>query len=286
MKLHGTPERPRASNTAVSFICVTCGTQFADSANAPAHCPICDDERQYVGLQGQQWTTLDELRRDHRNDFRVEEPNLTSIVTEPKFGIGQRAFVVQTGEGNLLWDCITFLDDATMARIRDLGGLKAIAISHPHYYTTMVEWSRAFDVPVYLHDADREWVMRPDPAIVFWDGETKPLFGGLTLVRGGGHFDGGAVLHWPAGAEGRGALLSGDIIQVVPDRRWVSFMYSYPNYLPLSAETALRVAGSVEAFEFDRVYGAFSGMTVEREGKSAIKRSVERYVARVSRASS
>lgn len=279
MKLHGTPERREASNNAVSFICVTCGTQFADSEGPPAHCPICDDERQYVGLQGQQWTTLDELRRDHRNEFRVEEPNLTSLVTEPKFGIGERAFVLQTSEGNILWDCISLVDDATVARIRDLGGLKAIAISHPHYYTTMVEWSHAFDVPIYLHDADREWVMRPDPSIVSWEGETKPLFGGLTLVRGGGHFEGGAMLHWPAGAEGRGALLSGDIIQVVPDRRWVSFMYSYPNYLPLSPETARRVAGSVEAFEFDRVYGAFPGMTVERDGKPAIRRSVERYVA-------
>ena len=43
------------------------------------------------------------------------------------------------------------------------------------------------------------------------------------------------MLHWAGGADGRGALLSGDIVQVVPDRRYVSFMYSYPNLIPLPA---------------------------------------------------
>jgi hypothetical protein len=59
--------------------------------------------------------------------------------------------------------------------------------------------------------------MRPDKAIVSWEGETRTLAEGLTLIRCGGHFEGGTVLHWAGGAEGRGALLSGDIIQVVPE---------------------------------------------------------------------
>ena len=46
-----------------NYICVTCGTQFADSQTPPAHCPICEDERQYIGWNGQQWTTLEELRQ-------------------------------------------------------------------------------------------------------------------------------------------------------------------------------------------------------------------------------
>ena len=77
--------------------------------------------------------------------------------------------------------------------------MAAIAISHPHYYSSMVEWSHAFDgAPIYVHAADRPWVMRPDPHIVFWEQETLPLLGGLTLIRCGGHFAGGQVLHWPA----------------------------------------------------------------------------------------
>ena len=117
--------------------------------------------------------------------------------------------------------------------VEAVGGVSAIAISHPHYYTAMVEWSRAFGgVPVHLHAADRQWVMRPDKAIAFWDGETLKLGEGLMLVRCGGHFEGGTVLHWQGGADGKGAILTGDIIQVVADRKHVSFMYSYPNYVP------------------------------------------------------
>src|SRR3970040_471330 len=79
-----------------------------------------------------------------------------------------------------------------------------------HYYSGMLEWSRALGgVPILLHAADREWVTRPDPLVEHWDGETYALPGSLTLLRLGGHFDGGTVLHCPSGAEGRGALLSG-----------------------------------------------------------------------------
>ena len=109
-----------------------------------------------------------------------------------------------------------------------MGGISAIAISHFHCYSSMVEWSRAFgNVPIYLHASDRQWAMRPDNSVVFWDGEIRELLEGLTLIRWGGHFDGGTVLHWASGAGGKGALLTGDILQVVQDRRHVSFMYSY-----------------------------------------------------------
>jgi glyoxylase-like metal-dependent hydrolase (beta-lactamase superfamily II) len=261
-----------------AFICATCGTQYSETPEPPAHCLICEDERQYVGFNGQQWTTLDDLRRDHRNKLTEEEPGLVSIITEPKFGIGQRAFLVQTPAGNVLWDCLTLLDDETKRAVEARGGLRAIAISHPHYYTAMVEWSRAFgNVPVYLHAADRKWVMRPDDCVEFWEGDTLDLAEGLTLIRCGGHFAGGTVLHWPDGAEGRGALLSGDILQVVPDRRWVSFMYSYPNLIPLPIAAVRRIVEAVRPFPFDRIYGAFAPLTVAKDGHWAVIRSAERY---------
>src|ERR671923_110458 len=133
------------------FICVTCGSQFAESTEPPLRCPICQDERQYVGWNGQQWTTLEELRRNRRNEIREEEPGLVGIGTTPHFAIGQRALLVRSPSGNVLWDCIS-------------------------------------------------------------------------LIRCGGHFEGGRGLHWPAGADGAGALLVGDILMVGQDRRHVSFM--------------------------------------------------------------
>jgi glyoxylase-like metal-dependent hydrolase (beta-lactamase superfamily II) len=263
----------------VNAICQTCGTQYAHSNEPPASCIICTDERQYVGLDGQTWTTLDDLRASHKTIIQQEEPGLTSFSIEPRFAIGQRAFLLQTSGGNILWDCITLLDDRTIDHIRALGGIAAICISHPHYYTTLVEWSRAFaNVPVYLHRDDAEWVMRPDECIHFWEGETKSLPGRLTAIRCGGHFPGGTVLHWPEGAGKRGVLLSGDIIQVVPDTRFVSFMWSYPNYIPLNAASVERITAKVEPYTFDRIYGAFPKMTVASNAKESVRRSVERYL--------
>lgn len=262
-----------------NFICTTCGTQFAATEHEPEHCPICEDERQYIGWSGQQWTTLEDLREDHHNVIKPVEEKLTGIGTHPTFAIGQRALLVQTAASNVLWDCITLLDDPTIAAVNALGGIDIIAISHPHYYSAMVEWSRTFDAPIYIHAAEREWVMRPDDSIVFWEGDTTLLGEGLTLLRLGGHFPGGQVLHWAEGAGGRGALLSGDILQVVSDRRYVSFMYSYPNLIPLPADTVRRIADAVEPYEFDRIYGAWWDRVVADDGKAAVRRSAERYVA-------
>jgi glyoxylase-like metal-dependent hydrolase (beta-lactamase superfamily II) len=69
---------------------------------------------------------------------------------------------------------------------------------------------------------------------VFREGATYPLASGLTLIHCGGHFAGSTVLHWAAGAGGRGALCTGDTIYVVEDHRYVTFMYSYVNYILLS----------------------------------------------------
>jgi glyoxylase-like metal-dependent hydrolase (beta-lactamase superfamily II) len=214
------------------------------------------------------------LLHDFRVSFIEEEPELTSFSTTPKFGIGQRAFLVETSEGNLLWDCLSLLNDEITEFINHRGGLTAIALSHPHYYTTMVDWSERFGgVPIYLHQDDYEWVMRPANIIVPWSGERQPLLGGLSLVRCGGHFPGASVLHWK-----RGVLLSGDTIQVCPDRRSVSFMYSYPNYIPLNAAQVKRIQEAIEPLTFDRIYGAFPHMTISKEGKHVVKKSVQRYL--------
>ena len=168
-----------------AYLCVTCGTQYPESPKPPEHCAICEDERQYVGPDGQQWTTLERLRTTHKNTIKEEEEGLYSINTEPRFGIGQRAFLIQTPRGNVLWDCVGLIDDPTVARIKELGGIAEIAISHPHYYTSMVEWSRAFgNAPIHIHEAERPWVMRPDPCIRFWKDERETILGGLPLIAG------------------------------------------------------------------------------------------------------
>jgi glyoxylase-like metal-dependent hydrolase (beta-lactamase superfamily II) len=265
-----------------AFICTACGTQYSPAEAPPPRCTICEDDRQYVPPQGQTWTTLEALAGGHFNSYREYEPGVIGIGTQPHFAIGQRALLVCTQHGNVLWDCIAMLDEATVTLINGLGGLAAIGISHPHFYTTMVEWSRAFaGVPVHLHAADRQWIMRPDPAIRLWEGETLALLPDVTLVRCGGHFPGGTVLHWANGAEGRGVLCSSDIATVTTDRKFLTFMHSYPNFIPQSAKQVTGIAAALEPFEFDTIYGHFFDRVIARGGKHALKVSVKRYVAAI-----
>jgi len=265
-----------------AFICTACGTQHATSGAAPPECVICEEERQYVPPRGQTWTTLTALAASHFNSYRQYEPGLIGIGTQPQFAIGQRALVVCTPNGNVLWDCISMLDPATITLINGLGKLKAIAISHPHFYTTMVEWSRAFgDIPIHLHADDQRWIMRPDPAIQLWDGDTLKLMPDLTLIRCGGHFPGGTVLHWAKGAAGRGVLCSSDIATVAVDRKFLSFMRSYPNLIPLSAKQVTGIAAALEPFRFDTIYGHYFDRVIASGGNRILELSVKRYVAAI-----
>ncbi len=266
----------------MNYICLTCGTQHAESIEPPASCRICEDERQYVGFHGQQWTTIEALAETHENHVEALEAGLWSVETRPAFAIGQRALLVQHPGGNILWDCLSLVDEGSIERIGELGGLAGIAISHPHYYGVMIEWSRVFgDVPVYIHDADARWVCRPDAAVTFWAGETYPLADGLTLVRCGGHFEGGTVLHWAAAAEGRGAILSGDIVKVGWDCRSVSVMRSYPNLIPVGPAAIRRVEAALAPLAYERMYGAWAGHQILEGAREVTARSFRRYLAAI-----
>lgn len=237
------------------------------------------DLRRRSAIHRAQGTTLSEMQNSYQNRIEEVDPNITGIGTVPSFAIGQRGLLVQTPNGNVLWDCNSLIDDATVEAIRSRGGVRAIAVSHPHTVGSLVEFSHAFhNAPIYWHADNREWVMRPNPAFVFWEGETCQLLEGLTLIRCGGHFPGSTVLHWSAGAEGRGALLSGDTLQVAQDRRYVSFMYSYPNMIPLNAKTVEHIIESIEPYAFDRIYGGWWDLIVRGDAKAAVKRSAERYI--------
>jgi hypothetical protein len=260
------------------YICKTCGVQYGKSEFEPDICVICSEERQYVNPSGQSWTTLDSMCEsgEYKNEIVVDEEGLYSLTTKPAFAIGQTAYLVQSEGFNVLWDCITYLDATTIEHVKKLGGIQAIALSHPHYYSTQVEWAEAFLAPIYIHEDDKEWVTRPSELIIFWTGDSLELHKGVVLHRLGGHFKGGSV-EWKEGNGQKGILLTGDIIQVAFDRQWVSFMYSYPNLIPLPASKVQELAQAAGRLKFDRLYNAFHRI-VEKNAGESVQKSAKRYV--------
>lgn len=260
-----------------AFICHGCGTQYADSERAPVDCRVCIDERQYVEWAGQSWTTLDELRHDHR--VRVEhDADLVGVGVTPGFAIPQRALYIDTDAGHILWDCITLITDDAVAELRRLGGVDLIAISHPHFYSSMVEWSDAFGgVPILVHADDQRWISRPSPNIKPWNGDQLRLSDSVTLHHCPGHFDGSALLHWTGAPRGRSVILAGDTLHVTQDRRHVTFMYSVPNYVPIRPSYVAQTRDRLAAVPYDDLYGFTWGLNIIGNAKEAAEASFDRY---------
>ena len=227
------------------------------------------------------------------------EANVYSIVTTPKVGIGQRCLLLELPksgktsgeEGNVLWDCCAFLDEATIDAVKALGGVQHIVLSHPHFLGSCITWSKAFgDVPIHLQALDKDWVTRPDeklegkgPRYIFWEGAIHFLgnmSAVLQVVRLGGHFSSSSVLLVESSAEdGKGIMFTGDTILPVPHGRWCSFMYSFPNLLPLPAFVVEEIKAKVEKLpNFDRLYGPFTTSSIVGNAKEAVLESAQRYL--------
>ncbi|MED1865878.1 hypothetical protein P4V41_20730 [Fictibacillus nanhaiensis] len=262
-----------------NYISETCGVQYESSVHEPTSCSICGEERQYVSSKGQSWTTLEDMAESgtYKTEVSIEEENLYRVQTTPSFGIGQTAYLVKDNGYNVLCDCVSYIDEDTTKAILQLGGIDAIALSHPHYYSTQVEWAETFDAALYIHEDDKKWVTRTSERIVFWSGDTLELREGIVLQRIGGHFKGGTILEWKDGNHQQGVLLCGDIVRIVADREWVSFMYSYPNFIPLPGATVERIAQRMEELTFTRIYDAFNRVIKENAAET-VQRSAKRYV--------
>jgi len=260
-----------------AWICPTCATQYAPSDTPPAACPVCEDDRQYVEWSGQQWTTHDALKR--RLSLRIgEDDGLLAIAVDGAFAIPQRLLYLQTDAGNMLWESLGVVTDAAVDALRKAGGVDRIVISHPHFYSSMVEWSEALGgVEILLHEGDKDWVRRPSRHIRHWRGDTLALSNDVTLINTAGHFPGSTALHWRKGPFGRPALLPGDSPHVAQDRKQVTFMHSVPNFTPMAPSYVRRMQQVLAPFDYDDVYGFSWGRNILGNGRAVVDRSFERY---------
>lgn len=305
------------------LICTACGTQFPTAdRQQQTTCFICDDPRQFTPPTGQSFTTLGALTSSpagYHNVFSTygQDDRITFIYTTPKVGIGQRCALVKTPVGNVLWDCITLLDPPTIDRIQKLGGLRAIVISHPHYYSTHLLWAQIFDCKVYMAEEDREWLAQTDeerqvlitpactsvpitiPEVAPATAETRQVDSGARVLKLGGHFPGSLVLLFdgrlfvadtlvttPAGLGSWGADAVGKPREGHLGRpggmNTFAFMWSIPNMIPLSPEEISRMWKVLSPHEFRSTHGAFMGHDIEDAAiKTRVLDSMKTQVSRM-----
>ncbi|MCB0539895.1 MAG: MBL fold metallo-hydrolase [Bacteroidetes bacterium] len=258
-----------------SKICATCGTKYPANFLGE-NCLICEDDRQYVPLDGQKWTTSENLYRNHSVKIKQLNPNLFELVIDPVFAIGQRALLVVSESGNILWDCIPHLDENAIRFIQEKGGLKAIAISHPHYYSNMNDWAEQFDCPIFLPESEKNFIVNPTDRITFWREEKVDFWDGIELIRIGGHFPGSSIL-WLPKANGKGIILCGDTFNLALSLKHFSVMYSYPNRIPLPINEIEIIKEKMQTIEFDETYGFWPYQNLLTDPKKVLMESLERY---------
>ena len=224
------------------------------------------------------WTSLPELTRKHGVVTNEVSNGLYELQMMPSFAIGQRALLVTTPQGNVLWDCIALLNDPTIAFIKSKGGLRAIAFSHPHYYTTMNEWAEVFNCPILIHQQDEPWIFNRGPHVRLWSGAEEPLWEGMKLLHVGGHFPGSSVLQVPF-LSAAGAILCGDTFYISPSKKHIAVMYSYPNMIPLPLCEIARIKQLMQPIPFDTMYGFYSSQNVLGEAKTLLDISLAGYRA-------
>lgn len=257
-------------------ICTTCGTQYTPGKPVPQLCTICNDDRQYVNENGQNWISFDELRAKHRTTISKINDHLYSLKTTPDFALANRAFLVQSPSGNILWDCIPFIDNEAIEFINSIGGLKAIAFSHPHYYSTMNVWAGFFNCPIYIHENDKQWIMYATENIKLWSGDSLALWDNIRIINTAGHFAGSSVLHIPA-LSPQGTILSGDSLYISRSKKHIAVMHSYPNQILLSRNEFKIFDRKTSWLLFDTLYGAFDNQNLSGNAMEIFNASMQQY---------
>jgi len=259
-----------------TLICSTCGTSYPEDS-APEICTICLDERQWVPPSGQSWTKPEELHNKHSVKLNRLHERLYEMEINPMFAIGQRALLVLSEKGNVLWDCIPLLDELAIEFIKSKGGLKAIAFSHPHFYSNMNEWAEIFDCPIYIHKNDEEHIMVKGKHIQLWKADEIDLWDGMKIICIGGHFAGSSILHVPFLSK-EGTIICGDTLFLSPSKKHFSAVYSSPNRIPLPLAEITRIKKRFDNIPFDCFYGYIKTQNLLKDVKETLEISMAKYV--------
>lgn len=252
------------------YTCKACGVQQSSTHAIPGQCPICKDDRQNIPAADQQWLILAQHYNKHEANWTQLETGIHQLPTSFDCGIGQDAHLIQTKNGNYLWDCVPLISDEWVDKIHAMGGLKSIVISHPHFYSNAACWSANFgNIPIYIHHNDKIWVQDMSDNILFWQGETLRLEDDLTIINCGGHFDGSCVLHWSGASDGKSVIFAGDTINPMggANAKQVIFRHSFSRKITLPAHKVSNIGRIMSNFSYERLYGAFRSRIINNADK-------------------
>lgn len=278
--------------------CTACGTQYPLALRST--CPICEDPRQFVPASGQSWTTLAELQSSRTTSLLRddEDSRITFIQTEPAFGINQTPILIETHGGSYIWDCATLISPSLIGHLELLKSpLKAMAISHPHFFTTSLTWARALQIPLYLCEADREWFQRlpdvKDDDDIRWFTDEALLGHGVKVIQCGGHFSGSSILHWDRLSEPppsqsdlptkptpvSGIIFTADTIMVQPHQHGFTFPWSVPNLIPLRPKDVVQIQTRLKDVPFHEATSTWPNRFVRLDAKKVLEESVTAHLA-------
>ncbi|TXT07490.1 hypothetical protein VHUM_03210 [Vanrija humicola] len=275
-------------------VCATCATQYPAPRRDCTHAKLSGstDHPQARGATTSSATSRTRASRSSRPSR--SSPSLRRVSISPACVKLTPAFLLETFEGSFIWDCSAVLTPPLIAHLTHLRRpLKAMAISHPHFFSTSLTWARALGVPLYINALDKEWYQRRESAgadeVVFWSG-TQRLSSTLTLIECGGHFPGSCVLHWDRAAEpltsdadarapDTGLLLVADTVMVQPTQKGITFMWSIPNAIPLHPTDVLHIQNVLREYDYDSVSSTWPDRWVRAGAARIFDESVETYLS-------
>lgn len=272
-------------------ICVACMTQYSTPRS---ECPICLDPRQFVPATGQSWTSLRKLAEEkHTNKIVADQQDerVCFILTEPSTGIGQTPILIKTSRATYMWDCNAFLSENLFNQLTTMQPpLKAIAISHPHFFSTSLTWSRCLKVPLILAAADKHWFQRLSDVKegeIEWVHNVASLEDGVTMIQCGGHFPGSSVLHWDRSLEPEfesdkhcrtGIILCSDTAMIQPTQQGFTFQWSVPNMIPLNPHEMKGIADRLRDVPFEQATSTWPHRFVRKNAREILLDSIQKQL--------
>ncbi|MEM1343754.1 MAG: MBL fold metallo-hydrolase [Pseudomonadota bacterium] len=238
------------------YACANCGHwQIWFSGQQPLSCPICTDTRNALPEDGWDFKTEAWAEATFTNTWREYAPGLWGFSASPKFGLGATGWLMVREDGNVLFESCPWYKPDALAKIRELGGVRVLAASHPHGYGALWQIQREFDPIVTIHKAD---IPYSKAFKVNWPADDiHEIAPGLTLYHVGGHYEGHSVLHDATNRR----LFVGDSLKIEQDSAGrstaISCHKAYHYEIPLSHGELARYVEVFRTLPFDTALTPF-----------------------------